>query len=143
MTTTEEIDVTHPFSETIKNASWEVHERAEQLPFVQRLMSGKASFDEYADMVAQHYFAYRALERFRDEIATDPIAGPFAAPELLRVPALEDDLEALYGPDWRDRIAPSAATLAFVARLEEVGSTWPGGYIAHHYVRYLGDLSGG
>jgi heme oxygenase len=21
--------------------------------------------------------------------------------------------------------------------------TWPGGYIAHHYTRYLGDLSGG
>jgi len=24
-----------------------------------------------------------------------------------------------------------------------VGTTWPGGFVAHHYTRYLGDLSGG
>jgi heme oxygenase len=24
-----------------------------------------------------------------------------------------------------------------------VGATWPGGFVAHHYTRYLGDLSGG
>jgi heme oxygenase len=27
--------------------------------------------------------------------------------------------------------------------MAEVGSTWPGGYVAHAYTRYLGDLSGG
>jgi len=29
-----------------------------------------------------------------------------------------------------------------MARIEQVAD-WPGGYIAHHYTRYMGDLSGG
>lgn len=27
--------------------------------------------------------------------------------------------------------------------MAECAATWPGGYVAHHYTRYLGDLSGG
>jgi len=27
--------------------------------------------------------------------------------------------------------------------MREVCTTWPGGFVAHHYTRYLGDLSGG
>jgi heme oxygenase len=30
-----------------------------------------------------------------------------------------------------------------VRRLNEVAAEWPGGFVAHHYTRYLGDLSGG
>jgi heme oxygenase len=33
--------------------------------------------------------------------------------------------------------------LRYVDRIEKVGATWPGGFVAHHYTRYLGDLSGG
>ena len=29
------------------------------------------------------------------------------------------------------------------AQNNQVGSTWVGGFVAHHYTRYLGDLSGG
>ena len=28
-------------------------------------------------------------------------------------------------------------------RLNTVAARWPGGFVAHHYTRYLGDLSGG
>ncbi|WP_395110079.1 biliverdin-producing heme oxygenase, partial [Actinomadura sp. SCN-SB] len=31
----------------------------------------------------------------------------------------------------------------YCARLREVCFDWPGGFVAHHYTRYLGDLSGG
>src|SRR5690606_9160168 len=34
-------------------------------------------------------------------------------------------------------------TVEYVERLREVGGTWPAGWLAHYYVRYLGDLSGG
>ncbi len=35
------------------------------------------------------------------------------------------------------------STFRYTARIREVGHDWPGGFIAHHYTRYLGDLSGG
>ena len=34
------------------------------------------------------------------------------------------------------------ATQEYLDRLRS-SWTWPGGYVAHHYTRYLGDLSGG
>jgi heme oxygenase len=53
------------------------------------------------------------------------------------------DLEFLRGPGWRDRIVASPATTEYRARLREVAFDRPPGFIAHHYTRYLGDLSGG
>jgi heme oxygenase len=63
-------------------------------------------------------------------------------PELIRLPALSADLGFLIGPDWQQHIAPLPATTAYTARLREVAGR-PPGFIAHHYTRYLGDLSGG
>lgn len=71
------------------------------------------------------------------------MAGPFIRPELMRTAALERDLAHLRGADWRAGAAPLPATAAYAARVEECARTWPAGYIAHHYTRYLGDLSGG
>lgn len=63
-------------------------------------------------------------------------------PELHRVPALERDLAFLLGPDWRDTITPLPTTRAYTDRIRWTVN-WPAGFIAHHYTRYLGDLSGG
>jgi heme oxygenase len=132
-----------PFSAAIRQATWEAHGGAEQAPWLAALVAGEVSREGYADLVAQHRFAYRALEAAAEAMADDPVAGPFVDPALTRGPALERDLEALLGSDWPDRVAPSAATAAYVARIEEVCHRWPGGFVAHHYTRYLGDLSGG
>lgn len=59
------------------------------------------------------------------------------------VPSIESDLSALLGHDWTDRIAATPATEVYCDRLNEVCRSWPGGFVAHHYTRYLGDLSGG
>ena len=60
------------------------------------------------------------------------------------MPALEADLRHLIGADWRERIAPVPSTSAYAARiLEAAEEGWAAGVIAHHYTRYLGDLSGG
>ena len=58
----------------------------------------------------------------------------------LRKPSV---LRTLVGADWRDRVRPGAATRAHADRIMELARTWPSGYVAHHYIRYLGDLSGG
>ncbi|MFE3454542.1 heme oxygenase (biliverdin-producing) [Nonomuraea sp. NPDC059194] len=130
------------FSETLRNATWGDHESAEDESYLKELMAGRLSAEEYGEMVAQHYFAYLALDGAARRLADHPVAGRFVFPSLYREAALERDLATVYGPAWRERIEPSKATRTLVARIEQVAD-WPGGYIAHHYTRYMGDLSGG
>ena len=130
------------FAEQVKAATWNAHGDAEQHGFIRALLAGRLPREGYAAMVAQHYFAYVALEEVGRGLADDPVAGAVIHPGLLRVPALERDLTVLYGPDWPDRIVPSPPTRTYVARIRQMADD-PGGYVAHHYTRYLGDLSGG
>jgi len=94
-------------------------------------------------LLAQHYFIYEALEEAALRMAADPVATLFISPKLTRLPAIESDLEFLLGDEWRTSIVPLPSTVRYTARIREVGRSWPGGFIAHHYTRYLGDLSGG
>jgi heme oxygenase len=94
-------------------------------------------------MLGQHYFVYQVLEEAADFMRSDLIAGPFVSDRLPRLPALESDLRHYLGENWAKTIRPSAATKRYQARLREVCFDWPGGFVAHHYTRYLADLSGG
>ena len=132
-----------PFSAAIRQATWDAHGDAEQAPWLSALVAGEVDRRGYADLVAQHHFAYEALEAAAEAMRDDPVAGAFVDDRLTRGPALVADLEALLGAGWRAEVAPSPATQDYVDRLREVCSSWPGGFVAHHYVRYLGDLSGG
>ncbi|MEV7782374.1 biliverdin-producing heme oxygenase [Kitasatospora sp. NPDC088351] len=132
-----------PFSTVLRTASSEEHEAAEQSSFMSHLLGGRLGIDAYADLTSQLWYVYRALEGRTAELADHPVAGPFIDRALLRTAAIERDLEHLRGADWRAGLAPLPATAAYVARVEELAAEWPAGYIAHHYTRYLGDLSGG
>ncbi|MEU3564426.1 heme oxygenase (biliverdin-producing) [Kitasatospora sp. NPDC058063] len=132
-----------PFSTVLRTASSEEHEAAEQSTFMSRLLGGRLGIEAYADLTGQLWFVYRALEERAEQLARHPLAGPFIDRALLRTAAVERDLAHLRGPDWRDGLAPLPATAAYVARVEELAAAWPAGYLAHHYTRYLGDLSGG
>ncbi|OUE24544.1 heme oxygenase (biliverdin-producing) [Clavibacter michiganensis] len=111
--------------------------------FMTALVTGRGCRDDYVALVAQHYFVYRAIEAATGRMAANPVAARFISPRLTRLPAIEADLDFLVGPDWRDVVRPLASTAAYVERIEQVASVWVGGFIAHHYTRYLGDLSGG
>jgi heme oxygenase len=132
-----------PFSTLLRERSSGAHSASEGEGFMSGLLKGEGTRDDYVSLVAQHYFIYRALEGAAERMAADPIAAPFITDRLTRLPALEADLEFLIGPDWAETVRPLPTTARYVARIEEVGTTWPGGFIAHHYTRYLGDLSGG
>ncbi|MFF2123381.1 heme oxygenase (biliverdin-producing) [Kitasatospora sp. NPDC058184] len=132
-----------PFSTVLRTASSEEHEAAEHSSFMSRLLGGGLGIEAYADLTGQLWYVYRALEERAEQLAEHPLAGPFIDRALLRTAAIERDLAHLRGPDWRDGLAPLPATAAYVARLEELAAEWPAGYLAHHYTRYLGDLSGG
>ena len=131
------------FSTALRERSRAAHSDSEGASFMSDLMRGKGTRDDYVALVAQHWFIYEALERAAEAMRDDPIAAPFITEKLTRLPALEADLAYLIGDDWHERITPMPTTERYVARIDEVGSTWPGGFVAHHYTRYLGDLSGG
>ncbi|MFJ7250534.1 heme oxygenase (biliverdin-producing) [Kitasatospora sp. NPDC098652] len=132
-----------PFSTVLRTASSEEHEAAEHSSFMSHLLGGQLGIDAYADLTGQLWFVYRALEERAEQLAEHPLAGPFIDPALLRTAAIERDLAHLRGPDWRAGLGPLPATAAYAARIEELAAEWPAGYLAHHYTRYLGDLSGG
>jgi len=132
-----------PFSTVIRTASHAQHTEAENSAFMSDLLSGRLGVAAYARYTEQLWFVYRALEDGARALSDDPVAGPFLKTELLRVAALERDLDHLLGPGWQSRTAPLPATARYAARLTEVAASWPAGYVAHHYTRYLGDLSGG
>jgi heme oxygenase len=118
------------------------HDAAQGSGFLDALAAGRLPRDAYADLTAQHWFIYQALERAGDSMGADPVAGDFVRPELARMPALDADLRYLVGPDFAERIAPLPATVAYRGRLDDVAGS-PPAFLAHHYTRYLGDLSGG
>ncbi|MFF2525751.1 heme oxygenase (biliverdin-producing) [Streptomyces liangshanensis] len=132
-----------PFSTLIRVASHEQHTQAETSPFMGDLLGGRLGVDAYTRYTQQLWFVYRALEGASEALADDPVAGPFVRRELARTPELERDLAHLCGTGWRTGLEPLPATAAYAARVEECARVWPGGYVAHHYTRYLGDLSGG
>ncbi|SNX58005.1 heme oxygenase [Streptomyces sp. TLI_55] len=131
------------FSTVIRTASHEQHVEAETSSFMSDLLGGRLGVDAYARYTEQLWFVYEALESGADRLASDPVAGSFIQPELYRLGALERDLEHLRGPGWRTGLSALPATRAYADRVRECAERWPAGYIAHHYTRYLGDLSGG
>lgn len=132
-----------PFSTFLRERSSGAHSSSEGAGFMSDLVKGDGTRDDYIALVAQHYFIYEALEATADRMKHDPVAAPFITDRLTRLPALEADLEFLVGEHWRDEIGMLPTTARYVDRIRTVGATWPAGFVAHHYTRYLGDLSGG
>lgn len=131
------------FSTLLRTASHEQHTEAESTTFMGDMLGGKLGVEAYTRYTEQLWFVYEALESAAPGLAGDPVAGPFIQPELMRLPALERDLEHLRGPGWRATLTALPATEEYAARVAECARSWAGGYVAHHYTRYLGDLSGG
>ena len=133
-----------PFSQALRERTWGSHGDSEGAGFMKDLMTGKGTREDYVALVAQHYFIYEAIEAAAVRFADAPEAACFITPQLTRLPAIEADLEFLIGADWRTAITPLPTTARYVERIREVTAEgWAGGFIAHHYTRYLGDLSGG
>lgn len=136
-----EVSSVTPLSTALRERTRTAHEDAETSPFIHELMAGKRSREDYIALAGQQYFIYQALEEVGAALADDPVVGAFIVPELARLTAIEADLDFLR-PGWREELTPLPSTVAYVARIRELVD-WPAGFLAHHYTRYLGDLSGG
>ncbi len=131
------------FSAVVRSATFEDHERAAVSQFMTALFGGHLPLAAYTEMVAQHYYAYAVLEDAGAALRSHPVAGGFVDDALRRLPSLEIDLTTLLGAQWRSFVRPGAATRAYCDRLASVCVEQPERFVAHHYTRYMGDLSGG
>ncbi|WUI04327.1 biliverdin-producing heme oxygenase [Spirillospora sp. NBC_00431] len=131
------------FSVRLREDTRPDHGDNEQSAYMTALLDGRLARDEYAALLGQLYFVYDVLEKAADHMRGDRVASRFDLPGLRRRAALEADLVFYYGPDWRAHVRPNDATERYCERLRRVCFDWPAGFVAHHYTRYLGDLSGG
>ncbi|WP_033344317.1 biliverdin-producing heme oxygenase [Catenuloplanes japonicus] len=131
------------FALELRKATATAHRDAESTGFLSRLAAGAVPVAGFAALVSQHYLIYRELEEAGARMRADPVAGAFVDAALDRLPALEADLRELLGRGWAGEVTALPATVRYTDRLRGACAEWPAGFIAHHYVRYLGDLSGG
>ncbi|MGQ0845351.1 MAG: biliverdin-producing heme oxygenase [Sporichthyaceae bacterium] len=131
-----------PLSKRIREDTREVHEHAEHAPFIQDLLGGRLGLEGYARLVVQHQAIYTELEA-AVAANSDPVVGEFLAAELSRLAALRADLDYLREAGVATASPVLAATQRYCEHIRTVCFQRPAALLAHHYVRYLGDLSGG
>jgi heme oxygenase (biliverdin-producing, ferredoxin) len=132
-------------SASLRRQTQRVHDHAENSAYLKALLAGTLPLDAYTALVAQNLAIYTALEDVSENWRDDPVAGSFVIEALVRVPRLQTDLAMLTGENWLDKAAElrAPATERYVHRLYDEAGDDAEAFIAHHYVRYLGDLSGG
>ncbi len=128
------------FSKELKEGTKKSHSAAENTKFVSSFLRGVVSEENYRGLISNFYFVYRAMEEEISKHKSDPTIGQVYYKSLERTNFLERDLRYYYGPNWRAIVVPTQACQQYVNRIREVE---PYLLIAHHYTRYIGDLSGG
>jgi heme oxygenase len=118
------------------------HQDTESRSFITELMSGALSLTDYTRYLGQYAWVYEALEQLVDRVSQVDRIEVFD-PALDRLPAIESDLRALGVTDWRLEHPALPATSAYIAHLRSLTGADSVRCLAHHYTRYLGDLSGG
>lgn len=126
-------------SAAMKDGSAAEHEAAEQSQFVSELLDGRVTPSGYAEYLLRLRVVYAALEDAVWARRHDPMVAAVYDPALERTTAIDADLDH-WLPDTTRQVNSPAAT-AYGERLSALD--WGGSLVAHHYTRYLGDLSGG
>ncbi len=126
----------------LKEGTKESHSAAENTKFVASFLRGVVDYEEYRKLLTNFYYVYDTMEQ-RIRETEDPMVKAIKSEDLERKEAIERDLEYYYGPDWKDKQTPSEACNTYCYRINEIAEKDPYLLIAHHYTRYIGDLSGG
>ena len=130
------------FSADLKEGTKESHSAAENTKFVASFLRGVVDYEEYRKLLTNFYYVYDTMEQ-RIRESEDPMVQAVRSESLERKEGIERDLEYYYGADWKEKQIPSDACNKYCHRINEVAEENPFLLVAHHYTRYIGDLSGG
>ena len=130
------------FSVDLKEGTKESHSAAENTKFVASFLRGVVDYEEYRKLLTNFYYVYDTMEQ-RIRESEDPMVQAVRSESLERKEGIERDLEYYYGADWKEKQIPSDACNKYCHRINEVAEENPFLLVAHHYTRYIGDLSGG
>lgn len=128
-------------SVAMREGSRAEHQAAEDSAFMAELLGGRVNEQGYADYLLRLRAVYATMEAVVREHGQDAAVAAVQDPALERLAAIEADLDH-WAPGWTPEV-DSPAAAAYCRRLVDVAAEWPTLLVAHHYTRYLGDLSGG
>jgi heme oxygenase len=131
-----------PLGQRLREDTRVLHVDAERSPFMAVLLRGRMGRVAYASLLRNLHAIYAAMEPALARHAAHPALAPLDLATLARESALRDDLASLGDPAGAAPGLRPAASL-YAARLRELDAACPELLLAHAYVRYLGDLSGG
>lgn len=121
------------FSAQLKEGTRIVHKDIESTSFIKSFLDGSLTRQKYIIYLQNLYCIYKDLEEALRKYKVIPIPQ-----SMMRELSLANDLKGLDGEISNIKLLPS--TLSYISRINRLQ---PELLVAHAYVRYLGDMSGG
>ncbi|KAK7048632.1 hypothetical protein R3P38DRAFT_2870549 [Favolaschia claudopus] len=149
------VDLSSALVDVLREGTKKVHEEVEVSPAAAAMLRGELDKEEYIRFLMMLWHIYDTFERGLERHQNHPVLQPTFNPTLLaRAPPLSADIASLLGvpeSSWKSHrihtqlmAAQPPALTTYLARIQAISdSPDPSPLLAHAYVRYLGDLSGG
>lgn len=131
------------FSKLLREGVWDIHSMADSSTVAQDMQEAKTTFEDMKKITAGLYYIYNTLEDAIEQNKDNPYVSKIYYPELFRREHIVEDLKFYFGENYLEQIYPTVAILLYISRISYVAKHEPMLLIAHAYVRYMGDLSGG
>jgi len=128
-------------SVAMREGSQAEHQAAEDSAFMSELLGGRVNEQGYADYLLRLRQVYAVMEEVVRAHLDEPAVAAVHDTALERLAAIDADLD--HWAPGAEHAVNSPAADAYCARLRAAATEWPALLVAHHYTRYLGDLSGG
>jgi len=135
--------LTTGLADALRHGTRALHTEVESSEFMRTLLRGQMQLKAYCLLLRSLHALYASLEAALEASRGHALLAGIHDPRLFRAAALARDLDELHGPGWSGAIAVQPAGQAYRLHLQTLASSQPELLLAHAYVRYLGDLSGG
>lgn len=128
-------------SEQLKSETRQAHTAAERTGIVRDLIRGQADKHSYLLYLRNLGEVYLELEHALGALVDGHPLSFFASSELYRYNAIQEDVASLASASLQLPVLP--ATLKYCQHIKDAAGNSQHKLLAHAYVRYVGDLSGG